>query len=154
MSTAIDKPTKKTRKTSPTARTLAHFEKRGIVAGVVEKRNWFAGPPQFKCGACGKNRIGRTNDFLGFVDVIACMNGYFLAVQVTSDANLTARFKKIVEEPRSKVWLDSGGRIEVHGWAKKGGKGKRKLWSMRTVEVTLADLPPLPNEESDPEARG
>lgn len=131
---------------TPTARSLQWFRKMGIAAGVVERR-------LPKCFT--------TVDLLGFIDMVACIPategsfrfseegvdvyqadaGHILGVQVTSDGNLSARVRKIVEDcPHARDWLESGGRIVVHGWGKKGAAGKRKLWTLRTVPVTLADL--------------
>jgi hypothetical protein len=137
---------------SPTQRSREYFKKLGIASAIVERWN-----PHAKI----------RQDVFGFIDLIACvppnspdlfdekewMSGHLLAVQTTSDDNLSKRVKKITEDcPHARDWLESGGRIVVHGWGKKGGAGKRKLWTLRTVAVTLADLPevpPRPSSETD-----
>jgi hypothetical protein len=65
----------------------------------------------------------------GFADILAVGNGEIVAVQTTSNANLSARQKKILAEPRAHTWVINGGIIQLIGWAKKGPKGGRKLWT-------------------------
>lgn len=70
-----------------------------------------------------------------------------LAIQTTSGTNVSARFKKIIETEAARNWIVSGHRIIVHGWAQRGERGKRKLWTVREVEIVAADfeLENLPN---------
>ena len=42
---------------------------------------------------------------------------------------------KALAEPRLRLWLESGGRFELHGWAKRKGG-----WECRRQELVLADL--------------
>lgn len=122
-----EKP-KRARSASPTARTLDHLRKQGFLAAVVERRL----PYGFT-----------TIDLFGFIDVVA-LDGLpgLLGVQTTSQANAAARVKKITDECRAAArrWLAAGNRVEVHGWAKRGGAGKRKLWSVSVRVLTEADL--------------
>lgn len=109
---------------SPTERTLKYLRKDlGMVAQVVERWN---------------QAVGIRQDVYGFGDILAHSEdrGVWL-VQATSAPNMSARVRKIRDEPRSWSWLRSGGRIVVIGWAKRGAKGKRKLWTPRLVEVLL-----------------
>lgn len=108
--------------TSPTQRTLAECRKRGWLAQVVERWNPYA-------------RIRQ--DLFGFGDVIAldrCPGA--LLIQATSGANAAARLAKIQEKDEARQWLEAGNRIAVWAWAKRGARGKRKLWTLREVEVT------------------
>lgn len=128
---------------SPTQRSREWFKKLGIPSAITERWNPHAKVRQ---------------DLFGFADLVALIpgrdddwhnpdSGHILAVQVTSDegGNVSSRFKKIVEDcPHARDWLESGGRIVVHGWGKRGAAGKRKLWTLRSVPVTLADLPEVP----------
>ena len=41
--------------------------------------------------------------------------------------------------PKLRVWLRAGGRFQLHGWAKRGPRGKRKLWMVSRREVVLRD---------------
>lgn len=126
------------KKTSPTARTLEALRKRGFLAAVVERRL----PHCFT-----------TLDLFGFIDVVA-LDGLpgLLGVQTTTQANAAARVTKIVEEcgPAARRWLAAGNRIEVHGWAKRGSAGARKLWTVSVLTLTEKDIPPP--SESGPKA--
>lgn len=126
---------------SPTQRTLKLLRSRGWQAQVVERWNPHS-----------KTRL----DLFGFGDVIACIAhatfptegiveyGGIKLVQSTTLAHVGARVAKIIAEPKARVWLESGGRIEVHGWrklkVKRGGKAAR--WECAERTVTLADFKP------------
>lgn len=112
--------------TSPTQRTLARLRADGWTAEVVERWNPYA-----------KVR----HDLFGFVDVVAMRPGTgLLAVQATSGANVAARLDKLASEPRTAVWLRSGGLLEVWGWRKTGPRGKRKTWAVRQVNGMLTPM--------------
>lgn len=129
-----EKP-RRPKRTSPTARTLAHLRKQDFLAAVVERRL----PYGFT-----------TIDLFGFIDVVA-LDGLpgLLGVQTTSQPHAAARVHKIAEEcaEAARRWLAAGNRIEVHGWAKRGGRGERKLWTVSVRRLTLADLEGLPCSE-------
>src|SRR4051812_48736600 len=105
---------------SPTSRSLADMKKLGMTAQVVEKFNSFT-----------KRRI----DLFGIIDLIACKPGLgIVGVQATSGDNHAARRTKAMEEPRLRVWLESGARFELWSYSKRGERGKRKLWQLRREE--------------------
>jgi hypothetical protein len=110
---------------SNTTRTLALVRKQGFLAAVVEKWNHHRKIRQ---------------DLFGFADVIAVDpdQGQFLLFQTTSYSGFSSRRKKILSSGDAKTWLQAGGRIFVHGWQQKNGKGTR--WSVREEEVTLGDF--------------
>lgn len=112
---------------SPTARSLRYLRKNGYVAQVVERWNPYA-----------RVRI----DLFGFIDLVAidAGKGQIIGIQTTSQSNISARIKKILSIPEAKIWLQSGGKIHVHGWAKKGKKDARKLWEISVREIVLADF--------------
>jgi hypothetical protein len=114
---------------SPTQRSLALLRKAGI-ADVVER--WIGG---------GKFRVRK--DCFGFGDILACnpVNGAITLVQTTSGSNSAARKTKILECDLARVWLLSGGGIEVHSWRQRGKRGARKLWTCVITSITLADFP-------------
>lgn len=91
---------------SPTERTLKYLRFLGYTAVVTERWNPFAKIRQ---------------DLFGIVDVLAVRKGETLAVQCTSDANVSSRVNKIVDHESTPKLLEAGWRIEVHGWT----KGKR-----------------------------
>lgn len=106
---------------SPTARSLAKLRKDGWTAATVEKWNGF---------------IKRRNDLYGFGDILAFKGDVTLIVQSTSGGNVSARVEKIKLIPAADHWLQSETRrIVVHGWARQGPRGKRKLWTCREVEI-------------------
>jgi hypothetical protein len=121
------------KKTSPTQRTLALLRKQGYTCAITEHWNTFA-----------KLR----NDLFGFVDVLA-IAPQMIAVQTTSGDNVSHRLEKIRSIPAAREWLEDGHRIIIHGWAKRGGRGQRKLWGCREVEVTLEMLTNVEDETPD-----
>ena len=106
---------------TPTQRSRDWLKKRGTESQIVERWNSFAKVRQ---------------DLFGFCDIVA-LESRIVAIQVTSGTNVAARVNKIIDEPRARAWLASGGLIEVHGWRKTGKAGKRKLWNLRRVAVEL-----------------
>jgi hypothetical protein len=127
---------------TPAARTLKYLRERGYHAAVVERWNAFARLRQ---------------DLFGIFDVLAFVKKEkpfrstgVLAVQTTSGANLANRLAKVIATSLARDWLLAGNRCEIHGWSKRGPRGKRKLWSVNVRPVTLADfrngkfIPPKP----------
>ncbi len=103
---------------SPTQRTLARLRKDGWMAAVVEKWNPHA-------------RIRQ--DLFGFIDIVAVKDGT-LAIQATSIPNMRAREAKCLDEKlHDKVlrWKLAGNRFEVWGWALRGPRGKRKVYTLK-----------------------
>lgn len=111
---------------SPTARTLGHLRALGALAEVVERR------------------IPHTNitrDLFGFIDIVAIEVGAkgLLGVQTTSMAHRSSRVKKVLAEPRARLWLEAGNRIRVMAWEKRGPRGMRKVWMLSTTSIALAE---------------
>lgn len=107
---------------TPTARTMAYLRGLGYEVAVVEKWNAYT----------------RTrHDLYGFADLLAMRGIELLAVQATSTGNVSARVKKILAEPRARLWVEPGSQrfIVVVGWAKRGARGKRKTWTVKEVPV-------------------
>lgn len=100
---------------TPTQRSLAHLRGHGYMPWVVEHWNSFT---------------RRRNDLFGFGDILAIGHGEIVIVQTTSTGNMSARQKKILANPYAHEWVKAGGTIVLHGWSKKGPKGKRKLWTL------------------------
>lgn len=79
-------------------------------------------------------------DLFGFIDILAIRGNEMLAVQATSGSNVASRLAKIRGLQASTLWLESPNRkIVVHGWARKGPRGKRKKWECREEWVFWAD---------------
>lgn len=109
---------KKKSSTSPTKRTLDLCRKHGWTVQVVER--W-----------CSFSR--KRVDLFGVVDVVAMDGKNVIGIQSTSGSNFSSRMTKILAEPRAKLWIESGGRLFVHGWRQLAGKRK---WECREEEVT------------------
>ena len=109
---------------TPTARTLRMLRSQGATVAVVEK---------FNPGA----RVRQ--DLFRFIDVVALEPGKvgLLGVQTTSASNQASRVTKIQSEPNAALWLACGNRIQVHGWAKRGERGKRKRWTATVKDIDL-----------------
>lgn len=110
---------------SPTQRSLAWLKKYGYEPGIVER--WIQQ---------ARKRI----DLLNCIDIVAVKEGVILGVQTTSDSSLSAHYKKCLAEPKLRLWLLAGGRFALHGWSKKGARGKRKLWQVRVILISLEDF--------------
>lgn len=119
---------------SPNARSLAHLEKQGYLAAIVEKWSPFPKP------------YGKRHDLWGFVDVIGIKKNYFglesnevapeiILVQATSGSNAADRRNKILTHENYAKVKASGARIVVHSWAKRGARGERKLWTVVEEEL-------------------
>lgn len=132
-------------KASPTARSLKHLREQGWTAQVVER--WIPGANLRKDLFGGIDIVALRKQYLGNNQNITVHNGC-LGVQSTSDSNVSARREKLLAIPELKLWLECGNRLVIHGWAKKGPRGKPKLWTLREVELTLADF----RNESGPQA--
>lgn len=104
---------------TPTARSLAYLRGKGYQACVVEK--WIP-------------RANVRRDAFGFGDLLVCGPAIAL-VQVTSASNMSAREKKICGLPEAAKWRMAGGEIWLHGWSKKGKRGKRKRWTLTERRV-------------------
>lgn len=116
-------------KTSPTQRSLKFLREAGWTVEVVE--HW--------------NSYTRTRkDLFGCIDLVALRQGELAGIQTTSGHG-SARIAKIKAEPRMVKWLEAGGTLYVHGWAKRGARGKRKLWDCRVIKLTLDDLLEVPD---------
>lgn len=78
-------------------------------------------------------------DFGGFADALCwcAEQPFILAINSTTNSNLSNHIKKYRELPKLKDWLKSGQRFEIHCWAKQGARGKRKLWKLKRVGFTL-----------------
>lgn len=111
--------------TSPTQRTMTAMREAGYTCGVVEKWNMHAKIRQ---------------DLFGFIDIVA-MRGDVIGVQATTMENKNARLNKIIAEPRARMWLLAGARIQLWSWRKLATKVNRKSWQADVMEITLAHFP-------------
>jgi hypothetical protein len=104
---------------SPTERTIAKLKEMGYQPGRTEHFNTW---------------VKIRQDLFNCIDVIGLKKGAaLLLVQCTTGDNAPSRLMKSRE---TLALLASTGNIaEVWGWAKRGERGKRKLWTVRRVRV-------------------
>ncbi len=109
-------------------RTIAECEKRGWPWAKVEYWNHFS---------------HTRHDLFGCIDYLV-LDGLpgVLGVQVTTNSNAAARVAKC-QQVIPRQWLAANNRLQVWDWAKRGPVGKRKLWTVKFIDITLADLPAL-----------
>ena len=106
-------------------------------------------------------------DFGGFADILCFKSGEFgvLAIQACADngGDVSDHVKKLTsvlpdEKPERgasrirnvKEWLASGNKLDVMGWGKRGERGKRKVWTLRRVPITLETFSANGNATSNP----
>ena len=113
-------------KQSPTSRTLQFLRKQGVTVAIVERWNPGARVRQ---------------DLFGVIDIVGLEPGKagVLGVQTTTAANIAARREKIAQEPRAALWMACGNRLQIIGWAKRGARGKRKVWTPTVEDVSRAE---------------
>jgi len=105
---------------SPTARSLKWLRDQGYTAEVVEKWNQYSRT---------RRDLFNFGDILAFLpDVIGC-----LMVQATTTPNISARLKKMEGIENVEKWKLAHNQVVVHGWAKRGERGKRKKWQLKIV---------------------
>lgn len=107
---------------TPNARTKDYLEKQGHMVAIVERHSPFPKP------------FGKKHDMFGVFDLFMLKaGGEPWGVQATTTAHLTNRIDKIKASEEATKWLGLGGKILVIGWAKRGERGKRKLWTAKEV---------------------
>jgi len=103
-------------------RSLKMLREQGYLCAIVEKYNFF---------------VHIRQDLFGVADILCLKGGKTLAIQTTSDngGNVSAHSKKIKDNPNYKAIKKAGWEIHLHGWGKKGKRGKRKLWTCRIIKL-------------------
>lgn len=111
---------------SPTQRSLAKLRADGYTCQVVEHWN---------------PHVRRRQDLFGFADIVAIKPSVrgVLFVQTTS-ASGSSRVAKLRGIAAVGIALAAGNAVVVHGWAKRGPRGQRKVWTCR--EVVFSPEPP------------
>jgi hypothetical protein len=110
---------------STTQRSLRKLRDEGWTCAITEHWNQWAKVRQ---------------DLFGFGDILAFQGDVTMAVQTTSGAHVGNRMQKIMASPIAKLWCSAGLRtIVIHGWAKRGPRGARKVWTCREVTVLFND---------------
>lgn len=112
---------------SPTSRSIQHLREQGYLVQVVER--WVPFP-----------KPGHRSDLFGVLDVLAVKPGEILGVQVTA-AGVSSRLKKMLASDTTMTLLLAGMKLAVHGWTRKGKRGKRKVYTLREVPITAESFP-------------
>lgn len=112
---------------SPTARTLKFFRDQGHLAEVVEK--WIPVP---KHPGGGVRR-----DLFECIDVLVIQGGKLLGIQSTSGSNHSARVTKAKASEKLARYIATGNGFEVWSWAKRGARGKRKVWTPKVTQLII-----------------
>jgi len=115
----------------PTQRSLAHLRKDGWLVCIVEK---------FLPAREGMP-FPRRIDAFGFGDLLACRvlpacefrgpAGQIALVQTTDHSSFSKHKDKLLALPEVAQWKAAGGIVLLHGWGKRGPRGKRKVWTVR-----------------------
>jgi hypothetical protein len=105
-------------KVSPTQRSLKHLREAGYHVEIVERWNQWS-----------RSR----HDLFNMFDLLALHpDGTLVGVQVTSTAHVAERVAKLEANPLLALWAKKNTAV-VHGWAKRGPRGKRKLWTLKEM---------------------
>jgi hypothetical protein len=115
-----------------TSRTMDHYRAEGWEVGVVERFLSYAG------------KYGQRKDLFGIIDIIGINGKETIGIQSCGQA-FSEHDKKIMAEPLTVKWLESGNRLVLIGWrklkVKRGGKAMR--WTPRIKEYFLSDFKPV-----------
>ncbi len=115
----------------PTQRSLKHLRDHGWTVCIVEK---YIKHPNMA--------FGKRIDAFGIGDLLACrselldeghrtqINGMIALVQCCS-TDFAKHKTKLLAIPELQTWKAAGGEVIIHGWTKKGPRGKRKTWTLR-----------------------
>lgn len=114
-----------------TQRTLTMLRAAGHVCAIVEKWN---------------PHVHRRQDLFGFLDIVCLKAGLsgILGVQSTTGSGHAEHKTKILGTAHAKLWLETGNRVWLVSWTKKGERGKRKLWTPRIEEILLGMFDEVP----------
>lgn len=105
---------------SPTSNTLKLLRREGYLPWVTEHWNSFS---------------RKREDLFGCIDVVALRAGSLgvLGIQCTSKSGLSARRKKIRDNPYSDIWIQAGNGLELWGWY----KNKSNRWEVKREKYEL-----------------
>lgn len=108
---------------TPTQLSIKKLKEDGFFCQVVERWNPFAHIRQ---------------DLFGAIDILGTGPGQAgcIGVQATTTGNINARFNKALALPAIRAFVTAGNKFVVWGWAKRGPRGKRKVWELKEVLLT------------------
>lgn len=113
-------------KTLATQRTMKVLRDHGWTVAIVEKYIKHPNMP-----------FGKRIDVYGFGDLLACrpLDKEIALIQCCPGASHAEHKTKILSIPEYRIWKDSGGRVFLVSWAKRGVRGEEKHWTMREEEL-------------------
>ena len=89
---------------SPTSRTTKKLREEGYLVEIVERYNSFS---------------RKRHDLLGLFDVIALKNDQLIGIQITTESNNSARYRKMTDESSHlKPWLMTNNEAWIITWKK------------------------------------
>ena len=115
---------------SPTARTLKFFRDQEAQCRVVEQWIDFHKPRGFK------GRPGVRRDLWG-ADILVRQGALLMAIQSTDGTHHSKHVDKCLANTEIRNWLDCGVPFYIYSWAKRGPRGKRKLWTPRITQLIV-----------------
>lgn len=125
---------------SPTQRSIAWLKAQGWQVARTEHWNSFAKIRQDVWGfadALGCHAQKIYGQPIGGEPVFMQDENDIALFQFTTTPNMSAREAKIRASKEAAYWLRCGGKIYVYGWAKRGARGKRKVWTLTEREISL-----------------
>jgi hypothetical protein len=91
-------------------------------------------------------------DLFGFIDVLCVCENIVIAVQTTTGDNVSHRYEKMRYLPAVVHWLSAPSRkLVIHGWSKRGERGKRKTWTCREVHLKLNETGAVTTIDTGPQ---
>ena len=109
-------------KTNATQKSLKYLRDAGWSVCIVERY----------LPARGTMKFPRRIDAFNLGDLLACKREEGIAlVQCCPGASHAEHKDKILSIPEFETWKRSGGLVILMSWAKKGPRGKRKMWTVR-----------------------
>lgn len=121
---------------TPTERTSAALKADNIPWGKVERYIHFP-----KTDPRRKMRPGMRVDLFGIIDLIAIYKDGICGIQCCG-ADFAAHDRKILANDNTRLWLASGGLLELWSWrkVKKKRGGKQMVYRPRIKCYTIEDL--------------
>ncbi len=119
-------------------RSKKQLEKEGWTVGIVEKWQSFFGRKK------GQGPPGVRVDLFNLWDLVAVKAGEtgVLGIQCTmGGGDASKHLKAMLANPILRIWLNSGNPGIIMSWAKRGERGKRKLWTYKITQLNHDEIP-------------
>ena len=124
-------PDKKAKPFSATQYSMRYLRKQGFEVWKTEQTVRAPNPV-----VPGTFKIWK-RDLFNFADLVAIRETTrgTLYVQTTTVSHQADRIAKVANLPVVQTIVKSGNFVHVHGWAKKGPRGGRKVWQLTVTEI-------------------